>query len=351
MSVLVKNLGDFLKLLVQAFNLSSIFPALIFVILVQLYVLPLLSQDSLLGIDKMWDATTKTGIHIILVVFIAYLLDAANLQIIGIFEGYGLSHLFPLNWLQKRNRDFVSRTWARIRELEWLIDRLTDQGKQQERIDLLDLAEKLLTHKRELIKEVEKFPEDPEYVLPTPFGNVIAVAEQYPRKIFGMDSVVLWPFLIPTLTKKNYAQFIVREKAVMDFLVNITVVLAGFGCLLGIVEWWVNGLSGALIVKLSLVALSCILTFVLSIQGAATWGDTIRAAFVIFREDLRQTLRLRKPQDYEDERSLWETTSNFFRAQGSQNDQKRWGHAIFDEASYEHTSSNKERKTCQKNRE
>ncbi len=44
MTVLVKTLGDFLNLLVQAFNLSATFPALLFVLLTRWHVLPLLSQ-------------------------------------------------------------------------------------------------------------------------------------------------------------------------------------------------------------------------------------------------------------------------------------------------------------------
>ena len=96
MSVLVQNLGDFLKLLVQAFNLSSTFPALIFVILAQLYVLPLLPKDSLLGLlDEMWNTTTKTGGTIVVTALIAYLLDAANLWVIRLFEGYWLMDKWP----------------------------------------------------------------------------------------------------------------------------------------------------------------------------------------------------------------------------------------------------------------
>ena len=342
-SALVKNLSDFLKLLVQAFNLSSSFPALIFVVLTQLYVLPLLPEGSPLRIDKVGDVTIKAGITVICVALIAYLLDAANLQIIRLFEGYWFTDRFPLNWLRKQNQDYVRETQGRIRKLEQVADDLIKQYRQEKREDLLVLAEQVVLRKRELIRQVAyKYPEDPEYVLPTPFGNVIAAAEQYPRKAFGMDAVVLWPFLVPTLTRKNYAQFVVREKAMMDFLVNLTVVLAAFGCLLGIVEWHINGWSQTLVCKLSLVALSCVITFILSVQGAASWGTTIRAAFVIFREDLRQTLRLRGARDYGDERWLWETASNFFRAQSSLDNQKQWGYAIFDASSYRRDGPDKE---------
>ena len=344
MSVLVQNLGDFLKLLVQAFNLSSTFPALIFVILAQLYVLPLLPKDSLLGLlDEMWNTTTKTGGTIVVTALIAYLLDAANLWVIRLFEGYWLMDKWPLDWLRRRTQDYVRQTIDSIRGLEELADKLMKQAEQEEREDLLDLAEEVIQHKRELIDEIAyKYPEDTDDVLPTPFGNVIAAAERYPKKTFGMDAVVLWPFLVPTLTEKNYAQFVMRGRAVMDFLVNLTVVLAVFGCLLGVVEWQASGWSVTLAGKLSLVASSCLLTYALSIQGAASWGATVRSAFVIFRGELCQVLHLRRVKSYAAERQLWEMASSFFRAQGSLDAQKKWGSVIFDESSYERLDTNKE---------
>ena len=343
MSVLVQNLGDFLKLLVQAFNLSSTFPALIFVILVQLYIRPLLPEASPLRIDEIWNTSARVGATVISVALIAYLLDAANLLIIRLFEGYWFLDQFPLNWLRKINQDYVCLTQDIIRELEQLADKLMKQAEREQREDLVDLAEEVIERKREFIQEIAyKYPEEPNYVLPTPFGNVIAAAERYPKKTFGMDAVVLWPFLVPTLTQKNYAQFVVREKAVMDFLVNLTVVLAVFGCLLGIVEWYFNGWSVILAGKLSLVALSCLVAYVLSVQGAASWGATVRSAFVIFREELRQTLCLRRARYYADERQLWEIASNFFRAQDSLDNQMKWGKAIFDASSYKFPGMNKE---------
>ena len=33
-----------------------------------------------------------------------------------------------------------------------------------------------------------------------------------------MDAIVLCQFLIPTLNERNYSQFLLREKAIMDFL-------------------------------------------------------------------------------------------------------------------------------------
>jgi hypothetical protein len=351
MSALIQNLSDFFKLLIESFNLSTTFPALIFVVLVQLFVLPLLPNDLLPRSDEMSIVTTQLSLTIISVGFIAYLLDAANLQIIRLFEGYWFLDAFPSRQLRSYTQKYVSETQADIRKLERLAESLIDQAERERKrvrqLELLDLVDILNARRHALLREIaEKYPEDPSNVLPTPFGNVIAAAEYYSKKTFGMDAIVLWPFLVPTLTKKNYSQYVVREKAAMDFLINLTVLLAAFGCVFAVVELWVNGLDWRVIRNLSLVTLGCLTTYILAIQRAASWGTTVRTAFVLFREDLRQTLRLREVQDYEDERKLWQKASNFFRARRSEAKLLEWGNVIFDAPTSQPSERSKEAKTC-----
>lgn len=335
MSTLMQSLSDFLNVLIQAFNFSSSFPALVFVLLSRLYVLPLFPENWPIRIDKIGDGATQALVTIILVALIAYFLDAANLSIIRFFEGYWFTNQYPLAEIRRKNQEHVLQTTGQIRDLEVMAALLIDEAKKQTREDLLDMADRVIEAKSELVRQIaDKYPEDADYVLPSPFGNVIAAAEQYPSKVLGMDAVVLWPFLVPTLTKNDYARYVARERAVMDFLVNLTVVLFSFGFLLGITEWTFNSWSGELALKLGLVLACCAVTFRLSIQGASGWGATIRTAFVLFREDLREALHLRKPKNYKDERQIWETASDFLRAQSSEENQEQWGMFLFDASSY-----------------
>ena len=117
MSTLVQSLSDFLNVLIQAFNFSSTFPALIFVLLSRLYLLPLFPEDWPVRIDRAADGATQALVTIILVALIAYFLDAANLSIIRFFEGYSLEgppkmegtcHLFCK--IEKPVREFCSET-------------------------------------------------------------------------------------------------------------------------------------------------------------------------------------------------------------------------------------------------
>ena len=97
MSILVQNLSDLLKLLIQSFNLSSTFPALIFVILVQLYIVPLLPEKSPLHLLQSWCDVGSIGAAIILVALISYLLTVVNRPLIRFFEGYWLQNQWPFN--------------------------------------------------------------------------------------------------------------------------------------------------------------------------------------------------------------------------------------------------------------
>lgn len=319
MSALVKSLGDFVKVLIEAFNFSSIFPATVLVILFQLYILPMLPNGSLKTMIVSWDAQTQTGMGILAVALISYLLGAANIQIIRWLEGYPWRNWPLLKRLTQGKTKYVSDTMDLVREYEQALVALKQEHDATQDLkikkQLRKLAGKVRQNERILIRGMYGyFPQNHERTLPTSLGNVIAASEEYPNRILGMDSVVLWPFLIPTLTEKNYAQHLVREKAAMDFLANLVVVMVVFGVLLCIVMIRYYEPTWELAAQLCLIALVCWFLYRLAVQGAAGWGSMIRAAFVLFRSDLRSALGLRCPVDYSDEFRLWRQTSDFLRA-------------------------------------
>lgn len=354
MTMVVKSLGDFINLIVQTFNLSTLFPALVFLILLQMFVLPLLPADSPLQIIAIVERAT-TGLqwvkivdeavfrlfaNILLIVLLAYLLDATNLKIIRFFEGYPLLRFFPFDQWQQQHRSFVEETLEQVAKLkkdaeetQEQVARLEKDAQEQDSKrgeELRECARKLQDYADELLDQIiDKYPTSSDAVLPTPFGNVIAAAEDYPYKVLGMDAVVLWPFLRPILTEKGYAQFVIRDKAVMDFLLNLIVALTSFGFAFGIANWFYYGLTGQLLLNLFLIGASCYLVYLLSIQAAAGWGVTIRTSFVLYREDLRQRLRLRFAGSYQQERELWKKASAFFGGNLLEKEQAEIGSEIF----------------------
>lgn len=345
MSVLVKNFSDFFKILVQSFNLSSTFPATILVLLLRMLILQIPDSVPLKTIERI-EVAVQTGGALLAIALISYLLDAANIPIIRFFEGYPFRDLPLVNRLERSNKKFVAKNQAYLKELSKVFDELVTAAKQEKdphnRQALRAWAEEVYVYLIKLSKNTAgTYPEDPEFVLPFRFGNVIAAAEYYPYKAFGMNAVTLWPFLAPILTSKNYAQFVLREKAVMDFLLNMSLVFISFSGILALTGM-IYGFNFVYLLEIGTLVLWSSLLAMLSVQAAASWGATIKAAFVLHREDLRRALRLRTIHDYKDERVLWENSSNFFRALGSPEEQMEWGIQIFDSSSYAPTADNKE---------
>ncbi len=318
MQTIVKSLGEFLSLLVQAFNLSAIFPALVFLALLHQSVLRLLIPGYDLTFLEILSDGGMLATVVIFVVLIAYFLDAANLVIIRLFEGYPLTRFFPFDGMIAEKKSELKTTLWHMRKLRAILDKLialaNSENDTEKKKEILAFAEAVSAHLDDCRQKVSGYPDDPNYILPTRFGNVIAESEEYPNRTFGMDAVTLWPFLRPILTKNHYAEFIMREKAVMDFLLNLIVVLITFGVVFFCTEVWFNGSSPRLWIVTAAIALSCMMLFRLSTVAARSWGVTIRTAFICFREDLRKTLCLRQPNDYSEERAIWEAASEFLQA-------------------------------------
>jgi len=232
---------------------------------------------------------------------------------------------------RKKNQEFVKNTYEVIRECKNEAQKILEQYKSGDEDAPLELAIEKEKYASELLDKIsDNFPENTEYVLSSPLGNIIAAAEQYPKKTFGMDSIVLWPFLRRILAEKNYAQFIIRERAIMDFMLNMTTILLLFGISYGLMDWFYNGVSLTWVINLSVIATGVCFLFFLSLQGALNWGATLSAAFIVFRKDLRNELNLRDIKNYDDEYKLWTSVSDFFRARWLNNkDRSKLGNNIF----------------------
>jgi hypothetical protein len=345
MTALVQNLADFIKVVLQSLNLSTIFPAFAFMVLLRVFVIPLIPIEYLPLPYRQADTFVRTLFELMTLGFVAYLLDAANLSIIRLLEGYPLRHYPPFRNWQNDNAQFVKESYAFIHALEEAIVGLDKKIKRTKKdspqlAELYRLKQEAQNKRRALLRQVsQRYPEDPSLVLPFEFGNIIAAAEYYPKKTFGMHAVVLWPFLSPILTKKDYAQFFLRERSVMDFLVNLSVTLLLFDFLLFFVEATWVGIGMSLLIKVILVLLACLFLLWLSRQAAANWGLVIQTAFVLFRHDLHDSLGLRRPKDFGSEQEQWKAVSNFLRADNSNDRQKQLGEAVFNPAMYRRSNT------------
>jgi hypothetical protein len=253
---------------------------------------------------------------------LGYALTIVNIPLIRLFEGYP----WRTTWL---GAFFVRRQEARRKELEGrnpgleekitrLNERITRYEAGHRRRDhlaegLAALNEWLRMERRLRKQEIRDYFPDETPTLPTTLGNTIAAFEDYPWTRYGIDAVVLWPRLLPTLTKENYAAYVEREKAALDFALNTCFLLL----VLGVEIVYVGLLFGGDFIDW-VIAICSVLLFAYGVYGVAmaaayNWGTTVRVAFDLYRYHLLRALYGRPPHNFSAERKMWQRISQFVR--------------------------------------
>jgi len=317
MSTLISSLSELIPLLIQSSSLSAIFPSFAFVLLNYLFIRPILSDTAVYVAFTDIEESIQAVILATVTIGLAYLLTATNRLIIGLFEGYPLIDQYPFDEYRRKHLRRFSEIRERINALDAEIKRLKQKAWSRplrERPPLIEKQE-LLRAEKNLLEAEKKFlyPANERRILPTRLGNIIASAEDYPQQLFGIDTVLLWPYIVPTLAKSGYLKLVEREKATFDLLLNTTVLVAVFGLEIGYLDALSNGLTWRLLIELTLIGGATCALHCLTTRGAMGWGLTIRAAFVLHRDNLREALGLVRPESYTQERDLWERASDFYR--------------------------------------
>jgi hypothetical protein len=317
MSTLVSSLSELIALLVQSFNLSAVLPSFAFVLMNYLFVRPMLRNTAFYAIFADLDKSVKTIVLATVIVGLAYLLTAINLLIIRWVEGYPLIDQFPVNRCYQRHLQRARQISNDIQNLTKEIERLKKDARKRsilEREPWLQQQEAVRVVRQALVGEqLFLYPVSEWRILPTRLGNVIAAAEDYPAQLFGIDAVLLWPYLVPTLVETGYSKFIEREKAIFDLLLNSMVLVAVLGLEIGYLDAFLTGFTWRLPLELALIGGGVGVLYYLTTHGAMGWGSTIRAAFILYRHKLREALGLVKPDSYDEERKLWKRISDFYR--------------------------------------
>ena len=148
----------------------------------------------------------------------------------------------------------------------------------------------------------EEFPDKEEYLLPTPFGNVLRSFEIYPRVMYGLDSIDAWGRLLSVIPK-DYLELIDAAKSQVDFWVNI-----GVAFTLLLVEYEVLAMATGTPINiwiiLTLIALGSIAPM-RATSSAREWGDLVKSAFDVYRFKLLESLGTDTPKNREEEKVLW----------------------------------------------
>lgn len=186
-------------------------------------------------------------------------------------------------------------------------DRLKEQKKEYAHTEAL-----IYQYRQKVWEYKTTFPKNQGDVAATSLGNVLNATSSYIWGHYNLDMTALWPHMETAIAEnKAMTSRIENEKAALDFLVNLSFVLAlfSFEYLLFLASvhriWWPNAALSFMFLFLSYI------TYRAAVSKARTWGDAVQIAFDMCREDLRKSLNIREFKSKEDERQVWERVSRW----------------------------------------
>jgi prefoldin subunit 5 len=197
---------------------------------------------------------------------------------------------------QEKVQETLDRT---LQELEKQMQELQKQvDEEQPRYDEV------------VVRLAEEFPDEPEYVLPTKFGNRIRAFEVYSRMAYGLDLIQGWERLTDVIPNE-YQSRISELKAITDFWVNVGVLslLSAFlyvGMTLygmyAVDDYNFNFWTLLFPVATLIVAM---LTPKAALTAAGQWGETIKAAVDTYLPDLAKKLGFPTEVPQQNNKALW----------------------------------------------
>ncbi len=222
------------------------------------------------------------------------LLLAVNRDLYRIMEGYGKYNPVKLfAWFEKR------RYQKAVGELEKLDDEYRECYAVKK-----NFPAKSRARRNEIMRKLaEEFPDKEEFLLPTPFGNVLRSFEIYPRVMYGLEAIDGWGRLL-AVVPKDYTELIDSAKSQVDFWINMAVILVllqieyislTYIFNQGALNWWI---------VLLLIALGTIPPL-RATSAAREWGDLIKSAFDMFAPKMRESLGFDEPADRDEEMAQW----------------------------------------------
>lgn len=315
MTVLVKTLSDLVALFLQVLRFDMLLPSVVLVGLNIAFVWPRFQGTRLFEHLQALNLDLSSGmIAGFAILVVAYALNVLNISIIRLFEGYPWLWTGVGQWLRDSNERrvfYLKREYGKWRKLaENSPAGSPERSKAEVQRNACKEELNYIYPQHELRR-----------ILPTRLGNVIACAEQYPSVLYGIDSVALWPYLVPFLQKSGYATSVAAEKSLLDFLLNMSIITLIFGgellytdflftpVLRGFNFWY------TIMLQAVITCFGAYIFYVFAIQGALAWGHTVKVAFTLHKDELREHLGLRYFVDDEDERERWKYAGRFFRDQ------------------------------------
>lgn len=302
----------------KSFIVGGFVPALLFVLLNGVFVapngLPVLRGLVIPADNPVLTALGVKSVDLTLLVvpsILAVLLIAFNTHIIRFFEGaHGFEKDFILKGLLRRNE---REHEARYGDLQAFQDRLT---KTSDPLELRGLRMEIARIHQGLFNGLDgaglRLPVDKRRLMPTRFGNVWGVIEEYPYVRYGMDGTTFWPRMI-SVVPKEYAEMIASHKLTMDTLLNSSLLAIIFGFEMIIVSARILTLDNALLAAAAFVA--AYLLYQAAMTSLLEMGELVKSCYDLFRKDLLTKLGLAlTSSDIESERKIWSGLNSYILA-------------------------------------
>ena len=284
--------GELPKLFDRNFVIGFFLPVAIFITISILIVNPytfgsqasnFLTTDLLVGTTTIGLLSWVGGIVLL----------AANRDLYRLMEGYGKYNPLKLfGWMETR------RYRGLVKELGTMNDEYGELNRSKKEIPV-----ELRTRRNEVMRQLaEEFPDKDEYLLPTPFGNVLRSFEIYPRVMYGFEAIDGWGRLLSVIPK-DYLELIDAARAQVDFWVNLGVVF-----ILLQIEYIVLAFMTGTPLQWWVVLLFIVLGTIAPLRAtsaASEWGDFVKSAFDVYRFKLLESLGMDIPKSREEEKVIW----------------------------------------------
>ncbi len=249
---------------------------------------------------------TSFSIDVILTAWVLSLLSKPTLML---FEGYLLPKKLKELLLKRMIRKFNELH----KEMETLRNRLKTEIADLSETERLVLTERF--HQLDAVL-IYHFPSRVEKLMPTMFGNIMRAAEDYARKRYGLDPIVLWEHLFMKLPSET--------KSLLSTNFNETMLMLRMCILVAIlaVEWivltidktvflgeWLALVEGV-VGSAALIGVSYMF-YKISLVSLANFAKTLRATFDIHRHELLRSFGFEPPKSVEEERKIWKSIVKF----------------------------------------
>lgn len=149
-----------------------------------------------------------------------------------------------------------------------------------------------------------RLPREEAFVMPTRLGNILRSAELYSKQRYEIESALIWPRLYSILPS-SFSNPLNSARGSLELMLIISTLSLFFSLITGIYliaiggVWWLFPICFLGGFMLSYLAYSSALV------SAIAYGQLVRSAFDLYKDDLRKEMGYEAPNSLDDERKFW----------------------------------------------